>query len=200
MTNQLAIVTSQSESGCELVRVRPRWRRAAGVAAALAVFMTGCSGSGGDDEAATTTTFESLFETPRDTLPSRQIAEGTAACGLLTRAEVESAVGAPVNAGKGIEREGSGSSCSWSLRSDGSQNVSLAATPGNAASFDRVLSSRGGAQQRLTGVGDGAIVAEGSAVGFKGSTLVLIAINTSQTEARKRASAEALVRAAVPRI
>lgn len=159
------------------------------------------SGDGGSDpDTATTVSTEPLFGEPRPTLPTRNISEGTAACGLLTRAEVEAALTVGVAPGTGIEREGTGSACSWALRSDATQKVGVSATPGDAAAFQAAVRQLGAGVERLTGVGEGAIVGEGVAYGIKSGTLVLVTINTRQTLDRRKSAARALVEAAVRRI
>lgn len=175
------------------------WRRFAPVAVALVLagLVAACSGSGDDGEAATTsTTFTPLFDPPASTVPGRAISEGDAACGLLTRGEVERAVGEPVNAGTGIAREGAGSSCTWSLRGSGGQNVSLAAGPGDQEAYERTIRERGG---NVAAVSDGVIADDGTAIGLKDSTLILIVLNVDQTDAEKQATSRALIQAALAR-
>lgn len=193
-------MTFRSGSGCELVRVRrSRRRHLLLILVALSIPLAACSGSGGDDEAQPTTTTESLFGEPLPTLPSRDITEGTAACGLLRSSEIEEATGLAVNSGRGIEREGSGSSCTWSVRADSTRSVSVAATPGDREAFRQSL-NQSGPRRQLSGVGEGALVGGGGAVAFTEGTLVIVTVNTDQSDAAKEEAAEALIRAAVPRV
>lgn len=159
--------------------------------------MSGCSGGGGDDDASgSTTTFSLLFDTPSSTQAPRPISEGTAACGLLTRSEIQTAVGTSVRAGAGTQ-VANGSNCTWALGSANDQ-VRLAVAPSNPESFRSILDRISSPVERLS-LGDGAFVAGGTAYGLKGSTLILIILSIDPPSATHTALVKQLIQLAVGR-
>lgn len=194
------MITVPSWTGSRAVPRQAGWRRQAVVAAAAVVLAGACGGSSKDKPPPETTT-PTIFPAPRPTLPERPISEGTGACALATRAEVEVAVGGGVNAGAGSQRDGGGGSfCRWVLRSAPDQSVAVSTAPGDPAAFEDAVKRAGRNVQVLTGVGDGAFVAGGIAYGLKGSTLVYVIVNTKQAPDKLTAAATQLIRAVVSRV
>jgi hypothetical protein len=169
---------------------------AGALACVAALVLAGCSGGGGDEAASTTTT--SLFPPTVPVPAAERISQGTGACGLLTPADIQAAVGAAADAGAGNRYEQS-SSCRWTIRAGQGQEVSVAVGPGSRQSFDAAL-NRVPSANRLTGVGDAAFAAGNTAYALKGSTLLLLVVNTrSAPDTQSRAATE-LLRAAVGRL
>ena len=95
------------------------------------------------------------------------------ACGLVTQADVEAAIGARVSPGRQQNEEGR-SVCSFALAASSDQTVALISTSssGVPAAFDAARQTVAGAQP-LT-AGDQAFVAGGQAVVRKGTTMVAV--------------------------
>lgn len=175
---------------------RSRWWRVAatsGLTLILAV-AGACSGSGGDDDGARPQ------ETPagNDAAAGRGAVDEQRPCRLLTQAEVQAAVGAPVKqpmSAPGAE------ACTFALASGGGQVLVLSSDAAdNPTKFDSY--SRGAARpvENLPGVGDRAFLVGGQAYVLKGSVLVGIAVDMRQPEARLNEVARRLVQLAAGRI
>lgn len=115
------------------------------------------------------------------------------ACELITRAEVEAAVGARVNPGREAAQEAR-SLCTFSLVSGPDQSVVLISTSssGVPAAFDAVQQSAE-AEQPID-VGDQAFVSGGMAVVRKGNTMVAIVVVLRQPPAQLSGVATRLAR------
>jgi hypothetical protein len=98
------------------------------------------------------------------------------ACGLVTQAEIEAAVGVKVNAGRESVDEFR-SVCSFVVVGATDPGVILTSTtsPSSAAGFARVRDNLGDAAQPID-LGDKAFAAEPQAAVLKGSTLVAVLV------------------------
>lgn len=167
-------------------------RVVAGTAVVLSSYLlAGCgasktagSGPGGDSARASTAAPVNL---PADQ-PQK------AACGLVTQAEVESAIGAKVGAGK--EQVQSGRSlCGFTLVSAADQSVLVVSTSssGVPAAFD---AARANAESpRSVDAGDGAFVSGAQALVRKGNTMVAVLVAVRQPPAQLVGAATKLVQA-----
>jgi hypothetical protein len=150
---------------------RPRRAPRLAAVALCAGLLAGCGGSSGGEEAgggAPTETTSVAVNLPAD-LPQKP------ACGLVTQAEVEAAIGARVSPGK-QEVQPARSVCSFSLVSAVDQSVVIISTSssGVPASF---ASSRASAQgPRDVGAGDEAFVVGPQALVRKGNTMVVVLV------------------------
>ena len=117
-----------------------------------------------------------------------------AACGLLTQAEVEAAIGAKVGPGKENAQQGR-SLCVYSLASAPDQSVAVVSTTssGVPAAFDAAREKAGGAQS--VSVGDQAYVAGPQALVRKGTTMVAILVTLRQQPAQLSSMATKLAQA-----
>jgi uncharacterized protein DUF3558 len=178
-------------------RRRPSRRghgRAAGAAAAAlcACLLAGCGGSSkaagsGPAGSAAPPTTESVPALPADQ-PQK------AACGLITQAEVEAAVGAKVAAGK-QDVQAARSTCSFALASATDQSVVLVSTSssGVPAFFDAAR-QRTASPQAVT-AGDSAFVAAGQGFVRRGTTMVAVVLVLRQPPAQLVAASTKLVQA-----
>jgi hypothetical protein len=150
---------------------RPRRAPRLAAVALCAGLLAGCGGSSGGEEAgggAPTETTSVAVNLPAD-LPQKP------ACGLVTQAEVEAAIGARVSPGK-QEVQPARSVCSFSLVSAADQSVVIISTSssGVPASF---ASSRASAQgPRDVSAGDEAFVVGPQALVRKGNTMVVVLV------------------------
>lgn len=144
--------------------------------ALLAVAVVGCGG-GGDESGGGDT------ESPRGTVFTGQ---ADRACGLAPRAEVESAIGAPVKNGAGAN----GILCRFDLASAADQFVLLSSTQSSDSPrmFDAFRTAAPNAET-LTGVGDRAFVTSNQAYVLKGTTLTVVTVNLKQPQAAVTAAA-----------
>jgi len=131
------------------------------------------------------------------TLPADQIQ--TPACGLLTQAEVEAAVGVRVNPGKQGEQEAR-SLCGFALASAADQSVVVVSisSSGVPAAFEAARQKAVSPQP--VGGGDQAFVSGGQALVRKGNTMVAILVALRQTPAQLTAAATRLAQAAGNRL
>lgn len=198
MARAEVLVTSRSASRGSTHVVRGTRRRLATAVLVLALPASACSGGGGgdDENAGSTTSFSLLFDPPASTQPPQKISEGTAACGLLNRGEIQTALGRSVKAGAGT-KVGNGSSCIWEVGT-GTDQVRLAVAPSNPAAFREILSRFSNPVERLN-LGDGAFVAGGTGYGLKGSTLVLVIVRVDPPSAQHAAAVKQLLQQAVNR-
>ena len=139
--------------------------------AVLCLFAASC---GGKDKAEPT---PSTREKYVPVVPEN-ISEGTGACGLLTQAEISSAVGIPADGGTGT-RSGGRESCTWTLRAAGRQFVGVLALDQGGAEYDRQLSAAPRIEQ-ISGLGDKAFVLNDAVWVVKGDRLVTVQVVTTQ--------------------
>lgn len=164
---------------------------AAALTLVMALVASGCGG-GDDDEADTTTSTRFPPTVPVD---NQELTEGNGVCAVLTRAEVEAAVGMPADAGRGV-RTRTSESCKWQLRG-GNDSVNVIATPEGVQLYE-------GASTQLTpeplpGVGDRAFVANDTVYALKGNKLVILQVVTRQAVAARRQAAVRLMQTAITR-
>lgn len=123
------------------------------------------------------------------------------ACDLLSAADVEAAVGAPVE--RGDDATATGRVCTWD-GPDGEVSVTLQSFRGEAGDFDTTVESieaRYDATERVTGVGDRAVWMFSESVGVTlaqmiatgGDDLVAVTIGGMADEREARSATEALV-------
>lgn len=155
-------------------RRRPS-RTAAGTLAVVlgAGLLAGCGGSSDPGPAGGE---NAPSGTPATTLALPADVPQTRACGLVTEAEVEAAVGAGVNPGREEAPQEARSLCSFSLTSAREQSVVLVSTSssGVQAAFDAV--QQNAASEQPIDVGDQAFVNGGMALIRKGDTMVAILV------------------------
>ena len=156
-------------------RRRPSKAAAAALSVVLgAGLLGGCGGSGSSDGSDRGGAEETASAAPTmPPLPTDQ--PQRPACGLVTQAEVEAAVGARVGPGRQQNEEGR-SLCSFSLAASSDQSVALISTSssGVPAAFESTRQKLAGAQP--FNAGDQAFVAGGQAVVRKGTTMVAIVV------------------------
>ena len=176
-------------------RPRPRYKAATGtaVAAALtaATLLTGCGGSSG----ASGQNRGGSSSKPSPTAPALPADQPQKqACGLVTQAEVEAAIGARVNAGR-QDVQPSRSVCSFTLVSASDQTVALIATSssGVPAAFD--AARKNAESPQAVTAGDQAFVTGGQAVVRKGTTMVAILVALRQPPAQLASAATKLAQA-----
>lgn len=153
-------------------------------AAALTVLLAALVGCGGDDGAEGGEGKDGEAKSPAGTVFTGQADK---ACGVAPKAEVESAIGAPVKAGTGAN----GILCRFDLASAADQFVLLSSTqsPDNAKTFDGFRTAARNVES-LTGVGDRAFVASNQAYVLKGTTLTVVTVNLKQPQPAITAAAK----------
>jgi S-formylglutathione hydrolase FrmB len=172
--------------------VQTRRPLAAPAVLAAALLLFGCGGDDKDDAGGPNTT---RFP-PTAPVNNENLTEGAGACGLLTRGEVEAAVG-PANPGTGV-RTKTNESCTWRLRAGANQFVAVITnTPGQQA-YDNARGQVEGPEE-LSGVGDRAFVANDTAYALKGNRLIIVEVLSSQPVAARKQAATKLIQMAVPR-
>lgn len=176
--------------------VRARLPRAAAAGtAAVALWsslLTGCGGSskaggqgGGESDGPAVTS--ATIALPADQ-PQRP------ACGLVTQAEVEAAIGAKVSPGKENAQEGR-SVCVFTLASGTDQSVVLVSTASsNVPAAFRAAREKAESPQTVSS-GDEAFVAGPQALVRKGTTMVAILMALRQQAAQLSSAATRLVQA-----
>ena len=157
--------------------------------------LAGCDGSSkasGPEPAGATASTSVAVDLPSD-LPQKP------ACGLVTQAEVEAAIGARVSAGK-QDVQPARSLCSFSLVSAGDQSVLILSTSssGVPASFASNRANTQGA--RDVSAGDEAFVAGRQALVRKGNTMVIVLVAVRQDGAQVASAATRLAQAAGARL
>ena len=176
-------------------------RRGLAVSAAavlLVLLATGCSG-GDSNKAAKSTTTVTRFP-PTRPVNNKQLAEGQGACGLVSRAEVASAVGLQANAGAGVETGDGGSSCKWTLQASGTQFVSILEVVTDVKGYEDRIRSQNGAIETLTGLGDHAFFANNTAYVVKGPKMIIVAVATTQSVAVRKTATTKLAQNAAARM
>lgn len=155
---------------------RPRLSRraGAGVAALLcASLLAGCGGGSSDDAKPTETSAAPSPTVSVPTLPPDK--PQRPACGLVTKAEVEAAIGKAVNAGKEMT-EAARSLCTFTPVGNADESIGVVAiTSSGVPAFFKT------ARERLTGpqtvsAGDEAFVSGGQGLVRKGDTMVAIIV------------------------
>lgn len=169
-------------------------------AAALAVslssaLLAGCGGGGakkaatggGGDGGSTTTVTVAQIALPADQ-PKRP------ACGVVSQAEVEAAIGAKVTAGKETNQDAR-SVCSYTLTTAADQVVLIVTTSssGVPAAFESARAYAQGAQP--INIGDQAFTAGAQAVVRKGTTMAAVLVTVRQQPAQLSASVTKLAQA-----
>ncbi len=121
------------------------------------------------------------------------------ACGLVTQAEVEAAIGARVGPGK-EQAEAGRSLCTFALVSAADQSVVLVSTSssGVPAAFDAARAKVGSPQS--VGAGDQAFVSGAQAMVRRGNTMVAILVVLRQQAAQLTAAATKLAQAVGARL
>ena len=175
-------------------RLRGQGRRATGAVAIglCAVVMAGCGGSSdaGRDPAATATTNAPV------TVPSLppDMAQRPA-CGVVTRAEVEAAIGARVNAGKEAV-EAARSLCTFTLATSADESIGVVAvTSSGVPAFFATARQRMASLQSVS-AGDEAFVSGGQALVRKGNTMVAIIVALRRDQPQLVAASTKLAQAA----
>ena len=169
---------------------RPR-RRAAAVALCAAL-LAGCGGSsdGAEPKPATETTTAVTVSPPN--LPPDMAQRP--ACGVVTRAEVEAAIGARVTPGQETVEEAR-SMCIFNVGPNGEERVGVVAVTSSgvpayfASARDRLTSP-----QRVS-AGDEAFVSGGQAVVRRGNTMVAIVVAVRRDPAQLTAISTKLAQA-----
>ena len=175
---------------------RPRHPSRAAVAVALcAGLLAGCNGSNASGSGDGNAPSPSGAVAPA--LPADQAQKP--ACGLVTQAEVESAIGAKVAAGK-EQGEPGRSLCTFALVSAADQSVVLVSTSssGVPAAFDAARAKVGSPQP--VGAGDEAFVSGAQAMVRRGNTMVAILVVLRQQAAQLTAAATKLAQAVGARL
>lgn len=175
---------------------RRRRHIAVGTAVVLSCLLAGC---GGSSKAAKPNAGDgpSTSRVPAVDLPADQAQK--AACGLVTQAEVEAAIGAKVAAGKQDAQQGR-SLCLFALASAADQSVLVLSTSssGVPASFAATRASAQGA--RDVSAGDEAFVNGGQALVRKGNTMVAVLVAVRQPPAQLTAAATKLAQTVSTRL
>ena len=184
------------KEGAEKVHNRARLGTAACVVV-LAVAV-GCGG-GDDDEQSSATTRNTRFPPPPE-VENRPIKEGEEACGLLSRSEVESAAGVPVNAGDGVTTKGGTSSCAYRLTTNRAHYVGVIIQPGGVPNFESASQQLGSAAEPISGVGERAFVAKDTVYALKGDRLLILTVSTTQPEPTRRQAAVTLSQSAIRKV
>lgn len=143
---------------------------AVGAAVILMAVTAACGGGGGGDKEESSPTSGRTGTTFHGD-PNR-------VCNIITKADVEAALGSPVAAGQGT----SGAACRYTSSSGGEDQavlVLLTDEPNNKEIFDRTTSARG--MEPLPGVGDKAFINKGGqgvqAFVLKGNKIVVVVLN-----------------------
>lgn len=169
---------------------------AAATAAVLSsCVLAGCGGSskaGPDAGDATTSTRVAAIALPADQ-PQK------AACGLVTQAEVEAAIGAKVTAGRQDSQPAS-SVCLFALVSARDQSVVVLSTSSSGVPASFAATRAGTATAREVSAGDEAFVTGGQALVRKGTTMVAVMIAVRQPSAQLAAAATKLAQAVGSRL
>jgi len=157
----------------------------------MVIMLTGCGGSGSGENKA--------GKSPRGNNPvvrTGGAGVGRNACGLVTKTEVEAALGTTVQA-----PSGAGDSGVCSFTTTGGQVLLLStASPENANQFDSLKRNVNGPVETLSGLGDRAFLVKGQAYVLKGSTLVAITVLLSQPAPKLNEVARQLARTVAGRI
>jgi hypothetical protein len=167
-------------------------RAAAAVLVLSASVLAACGGSSdkpaASGDAATTT----RAPTVTVAIPADRPVRG--ACGLVTPAEVEAAVGAKVGPGKETPGDGR-STCVFTIVAPAGQSVVLSSLSSSAAAaaFDDARTKVSSPQS--VSAGDQAYVSGGQAVVRKGDTMVAVLVNLRQPPAQLSAVATKLAQA-----
>jgi hypothetical protein len=161
---------------------------------AVALLCLVAAACGGNDEAESPTTTRERYVP----VVPEQISEGTGPCGLLTQAEVSSAVGLPADPGAG-QQSGGGGSCSWTLRGSGAQAVNLVTLALGGDPYQQTLSTAPKPIEPVDGVGDRAFIATDTVWAFKGPRVVAVQVTMNQPIATRRQYATKLAQSAIGR-
>ena len=151
---------------------RPRRRAAAAAAAALcATLLAGCGGS--SDGAEPKPSADTTAEATAPNLPADMAQRP--ACGLVTQAEVEAAIGTRVNAGKETVEQAR-SLCTFAVAAGADQTVGVVAvTSSGVPAFFTAAKQRLTSPQSVS-AGDEAFVNGGQALVRRGNTMVAIIV------------------------
>ena len=163
----------------------------------LTVLVAGC-GDDSDDESAPTTG-NTRFPPPRQ-VENKQIKEGEDACGLVSRAEVESVAGIAVNPGDGVTTKGGTSSCAYRVRDNTAQYVGVIVQPQGAGTFDNASKQLAGSTESISGLGERAFLARDTVYALKGDRLLILTVSTAQPDPVRREAAIRLSQAAIGKV
>lgn len=161
--------------------------------AVVCLAVTSCRGGGKDDSKKSKTTVPTYVAKE-----TTAISEGTGACGLLTQAEVSSALGLPADPGKGVATPTSGS-CSWAVRTTPGQFVGVLTQAPGGDPYQQTLSTAPKPVEPLPGVGDAAFVTNETVWAFKGPVAVAVTVVTPQPLAQRKPIATKLAQMAIAR-
>jgi hypothetical protein len=169
------------------------------LAAVCSGLLAGCGGSGKAAAGKSTGAAAASGSASSTTIA---VVSGTQkpACGLITQAEIEAAIGAKVGAGHETV-DATHSVCSFSLAASADQSVILISTTssGSAAAFASARGQLGSAAQPLN-VGDQAFVAGAQAAVLRGTTLVAVLVIVRQPTAGPAAAATKVAQAVAARL
>jgi len=170
---------------------RPRRASTLAAAALCAGLLTACGGSSGGAQGgggpAVSSTAVTAVPVPPD-LPQRP------ACGMITLAEVEAAIGARVSPAKEETREGR-SLCSFSLVSKADESVVLISTSSSGVpAFFANAFNKADAPQTV-GAGDQAFASGPSGLVRRGNTMVAILVVLRQPGPQLQAAVTKLIQA-----
>ena len=158
-----------------------------------ALILAGCGGGSDGNKAAGD---DAKSRTGDTALRAGGAAVGHKACDLVTRAEVEAAVGSPAQAPGGGGETGI---CRYNT-GGGQVLVISTSSPDNAAQFDSLKSGVGGPVESVNGLGDRAFIVKGQAYVLKGPVLVAVTVLVSQPPAKLNQAARQLAQLAVTRV
>lgn len=182
---------------------RPRLSRRAGVAAAAVVLsaglLAGCGGSSGDNAGpqADTTVAGPSPTVSVPTLPADK--PQRPACGFVTQAEVEAAIGARVNPGKQVV-EAARSVCSFNPTANVNESIAVVAvTSSGVPAFFKTAREQLASPQSVS-AGDEAFVSGGQGLVRKGDTMVAIIVALRRDLPQLAGAATKLVQAIGTRI
>ena len=171
-------------------RRRPSKAAAVALSVVLGAGLLGACGGGGSDASGAGEGGETESSAPTPTIPLPADQPQRPACGLISQAEVEAAIGARVGPGRQQNDEGR-SVCSFPLAASADQSVAVMSTSssGVPAAFEAARKNMAG--QPLN-AGDQAFVAGGQALVRKGSTMVAVLVFLRQEPAQLASAATKL--------
>jgi hypothetical protein len=180
---------------------RPRLSRRAGAAVAAALLsvglLAGCGGSSDDAGPPAETT---LAPSPTVTVPALPADKPQRpACGLLTQAEVEAAIGTRVNPGKEA-LESARSVCTYNPASSPGESVLVVAvTSSGVPAFFKTARERMNGPQAVT-AGDEAFISGGQGLVRRGDTMVAVIVALKRELPQLAALATKMVQSAATHI
>ncbi len=154
-----------------------------------ALLLAGCGGGDDKGEASDTT----------DPGASTTVAPAVVSdkpCDIVTEAEVETAIGAPVNAG-GSAGSAAGTSCTFALATGADSLILVVKStdPKNAANYETIKAGAASPKD-LTDIGDKGFVAGGQAVVLNGTNLFVVVTKLDRSATALADASTKIVRAA----